>query len=88
MTEAAAGQHLTHGCASNDNEIGAACSGLLLVCVVPCFCTDISGTVPVSLREMRQLLQLDLEINKLTGSLNEGQLCDPAGNDLKLLLIR
>jgi hypothetical protein len=60
-----------------------------MLCAARAACAaDISGTVPVSLREMRQLLQLDLEINKLTGSLNEGQLCDPGGNDLKLLLIR
>lgn len=50
--------------------------------------TDISGTLPTSLREMRQLLQLDLEINKLTGSLNQGQLCPANDNSLKLLLIR
>jgi hypothetical protein len=36
---------------------------------------------------MRQLMQLDLEINKLTGSLDQGQLC-PDDNRLKLLLIR
>lgn len=49
---------------------------------------DISGTVPESLRDMRALLQLDLEINKLVGSLNQGQLCQYDDNSLKLLLIR
>lgn len=37
---------------------------------------------------MRQLWQLDLEINKLGGSLNQGQLCQYEDNSLKLLLIR
>jgi hypothetical protein len=37
---------------------------------------------------MRQLLQLDLEINKLNGSLTREQLCPANDNSLKLLLIR
>jgi len=53
-----------------------------------CVSADISGTVPESLRDMRELLQLDLEINKLAGSLNQGQLCQYDNNSLKLLLIR
>lgn len=66
----------------------AAPPGTAPTATATCCCfADISGAVPASLQEMRQLMQLDLEINKLTGSLDQGQLC-PDDNSLKLLLIR
>lgn len=54
----------------------------------PCTCpADLTGTIPLSIRELTNLQHVFLSFNKLRGSLN-GRVCTRRGDPLEVLILR